>query len=191
MSNKRRRTNNESFSFSDIPVWVHAVIIAVIAIVIVFSVVKLLIWNKGTAELDKTDTGSFEVEVLDQIFLLSDDKKAGHVFDDEETILFLGNDSITYDQGETGVVARVADKLGANCINCGYPGSTVSLKNAVYSDEYPIDTYSFYNVANCIVNEDYSSLYANAGRFEDGSYGLATDKLSKLDFDKVDTIVIY
>ncbi len=182
---------DKKFSFSDIPGWVHALIIGVIAVVVIFSVVKLLIWNKGTAELDQTDTGSFEVEVLDQIFLLSDDKKEGHVFDDEETILFLGNDAITYDQNETGVTAKVAEKLGANCIIAGFPGSTVSLKNASFSEDYVLDTYSFYNVANCIVNQDYSSLDKYADQFDDYTYRGSTDRLKTTDMDKVDTIVIY
>ena len=191
MKNTRDSGDDKKFSLSDVPVWVHALIIGVIAAVVLFSVAKLIIWNAGTAELDQTDNGSFEVEVLDQIFLLSADKKEGHTFDDEETILFLGNDSITFDQGETSITAQVASKLGATCINCGYPASTVALKNAIYSDDYPMDAYSFYNVANCIVNEDFSQLEANAGKFEDYSYTGATDRLKNLDFDKVDTIVIY
>ena len=182
---------DKKFSFSDIPAWVHALIIGVIVLVVVFSVVKLLIWNKGTAELDQSETGSFEVEVLDQIFLLSEDKKEGHVFDDEETILFLGNDAITYDQNETGVVAQVAQKLGAKCINAGFPASTVSLKNANFSEDYVLDTYSFYNVANCIVNQDYSSLEKYADQFDDYTYRGSTDRLKTTDMDKVDTIVIY
>ena len=186
--------NSESkgkFDLSNVPVWVHILIIGIIAAVVIFSIVKLVIWNAGTAELDKSDNGSFEVEVLDQIFLLSDDKKEGHTFDDEETILFLGNDAITFDQGETSVTAQISSKLGANCINCGYPASTVALKNANYSDDYPMDAYSFFNVANCIASGDYSSLESNAGKFEDYTYTGSTDRLKNVDFDKVDTIVIF
>ena len=179
------------FDLSNVPIWVHILIIGIIAAVVIFSVVKLVIWNAGTAELDRSDNGSFEVEVLDQIFLLSDDKKEGHTFDDEETILFLGNDAITFDQGETSITAQVSSKLGANCINCGYPASTVALKNASYSDDYPMDAYSFFNVANCIASGDYSTLESNAGKFEDYTFTGSTDRLKNVDFDKVDTIVIY
>lgn len=181
----------KKFSYEDIPLWVHFLIGGIIIAVIIFSVVKLLIWNKGTAELDQTDTGSFEVEVLDQVFLLPNDKKEGHVYDDEETILFLGNDAITFDQSETGVTSLVASKLGAKTINCGFPGSTVALRNATYSDDYPMDAYSFYNVANCIVDGDYSLLEKNASQFDDYTYTGSTDRLKNVDFDKVDTIVIY
>ena len=182
---------NKNFDLSDIPVWVHITLGSIIAVVIIFSVYKLIRWNMGTAELDKTDTGSYEVEILDQIFLLPKEKTEGHVFDDEETILFLGNDAITYDQGETGVSALVSKKLGATCINCGFPSSTVALKNAEYTDDYPLDAYSFYNVAESIVNGDYSLLDANASKFEDYTYRGSVDRLKNVDFDKVDTIVIY
>ncbi len=181
----------KNIDFSNVPRWVHFTIGGIILAVIIFAVIKLLIWNAGTAELDTSETGSFEVEVLDQIFLLSKDKTEGHTFDSEETILFLGNDAITYDQGETSVAAQVASKLGANCINCGYPASTVALRNASFSGDYPMDAFSFYNVANCIANEDFTSLEANAGNFEDYTYTGSTDRLKNVDFDKVDTIVIY
>ena len=118
------RREEKNFSFEDIPGWVHFVFIGIIVLVIAFSIFKLVRWNMGTAELDTSDTGSLEVEVLDQVFLLTDDKKAGHEYDDEETILFLGNDALTYDKGETGVAAQIASKLGATAINCAFPGST-------------------------------------------------------------------
>lgn len=190
---KRRKPikRDNTFSLSDIPVWVHFLIGGIILAVVIFAIVKLVLWNMGTAELDSTDTGSFEVEVLDQIFLLSEDKKAGHEFDDEETILFLGNDSITYDQGESGVTAQVASILGANVINCGYPGSTVALKNASFSEDYAMDAYSFYNVANCIASEDFSSLESHQGNFDDYTFTGSTDRLKNIDFNKIDTIVIY
>lgn len=182
---------DRKFDISDMPKWVHVLIFGIIAVVIVFSIVKLVLWNKGTAELDKSETGSFEVEVLDQVFLLPDDKKEGHVFDDEETILFLGNDAFTFDQNETGVVAQVAEKTGAKCIIAGFPGSTVALKNAQFSEDYVLDAYSFVNVADCIANQDYSLLDKYADQFEDYTYRGSTDRLKNTDFDKVDTIVIF
>lgn len=183
--------NKKKFSISDVPAWVHVALVGVILLVVIFSVVKLLIWNKGTAEVQESEEQSIEVEILDQIFLLSDDKKAGHTYDDEETILFLGNDSITFDQGETGIAAQVSSLLGANVINCGYPGSTIALKNATFSEDYTMDAYSFYNVANCIASENFSSLENYQGNFDDYTFTGSTERLKNVDFDKIDTIVIY
>lgn len=191
MSRDNREEKQKGFSFSDIPVWFHFVVIGIILLVVAFSVVKLVLWNRGTAELDQTETGSFEIEVLDQIFLLPEANKEGHVYDDEETILFLGNDAITYQQGGDGVVVKVGDKLGATTINCGFPASCVANKNTTFYEGDAIDAFSFINVATSIVSGDYSRMEQYAGSFDDETYQASIDKLRNLDFDKVDTIVIY
>lgn len=184
-------SNQKNGSKKGIPTWLHVTILGIIVLVLVFSFVKLWIWNQGNAKTQGVTGESFEVEVLDQIFLLSNDKKEGHVYDDEETILFLGNDSITYDQGETGYVEQVAAKSGATCINCGFPSTTVALKNATYSDDYALDAFSFSNVVDAIYNEDYSNLMDKSKNFSDYTYEDHARKLSEVDFDKVDTIVIF
>lgn len=183
--------DNKKFSFEDIPGWVHLVFIGIIVLVIAFSIFKLVRWNMGTAELDTSDTGSLEVEVLDQVFLLTDDKKAGHEYDDEETILFLGNDALTYDASETGVANQIGSKLGATVINCGFPGSTVANKNTEFSDDYKLDAYSFVNVVNSMVSGDFSRMEECASSFDDYAYTSTSWELKNVDMNKVDTIVIY
>lgn len=188
--NKKRNDERDGL-LTVIPMWVHVTVLAVIAIVIVFSVYKLIRWNSGTVETEGVTGVDAEVEVLDQIFVLPEDKKEGHEDDGVETILFLGNDSITYDQGETGVVARIADKLGATCYNCGFPDTTVALKYAERSDDYPADIYSFKNVADCIATGNFDELVDSASNFTDYTYEDHARKLRDLDFNTVDTIVIF
>ena len=187
MSNKNRNSK-----LLQIPMWVHIVAIAIIVGVLVFSAYKLLKWNMGTVETEGVTGESFEIEVLDQIFLLSDEKKAGHEFDDTETILFLGNDALTYDMKETGVAAQVQSKIpGSNCINAGFPASTVALKNATYSSDYALDAFSFYNVAKCISEGNFDQLITEATKFEDSQYDKSAEILQDLDFNTVDTLVIF
>ena len=57
-------------SFSEIPMWVHIAVLAVIALVIGFSAYKLIKWNSGTVETEGQTGVDAEVEVLDQIFVL-------------------------------------------------------------------------------------------------------------------------
>jgi hypothetical protein len=189
MNNKNNRNHRNG---SGIPVWVHIVLVSVIAVIVVFSVVKLLIWNSGTAETEG-DTGvNAEVEVLDQIFLLSEDKKEGHVFDDKESILFLGNDAITYNMSDVGFVSQVEKKLGATCYNCGFPQTTVANKYPEYQESYPLDTFSFKNVVDAIISEDFEGLFeaAVSGPF-DYTYEDHVRKLRDVNFDEIDTIVIF
>lgn len=177
---------------NQIPIWVHIILIAIIVGVLAFSVFKLWRWNQGTAKTEGVTGESYEIEVLDQIFLLSEDKKAGHEEDGTETILFLGNDSLTYDTSETGVTSQVQSKLaGSNCINAGFPASTVALKNAEYTDDYALDAFSFYNVAKCIYDEDFDQLIEKSTLFEDSRYDKSAETLRDLDFNTVDTLVIF
>ena len=183
---KRERTSQA------IPMWVHIIVIAIIVGVLAFSIFKLWRWNQGTVQTEGVTGESLEIEVEDQIFLLSDDKKEGHEYDDTETILFLGNDALTYDMSDTGVAAQIASKIpGANCINAGCPASTVALKNAEYSDDYALDAFSFYSIAKSIYEEDFEQMLLSATMFEDSQYDRSAETLEALDFNTVDTIVIF
>jgi hypothetical protein len=188
-SDKRRNAGGRS----SVPMWVHITIVAVIAAVIVFSVYKLLKWNAGTVETEGVVEGDFEVEVLDQVFLLPEDQKALHEDDGKETILFLGNDILTYygEDNPEGFIQQVEKKTGATCINGGFPGSCVALKNADFSDSYPLDAFSFYNVSKAIASRDFSLLQGFTGSFEDSSYYKHAQALEELDMNTVDTLVIF
>ena len=184
--------SNNSNENQGIPKWAFGAVFAVILVVIVFSVVKLWIWNLGTVETEGVVEGDFSVEVMDQIFLLPEEKKAMHEDDGQETILFLGNDILTYYSDENGVVEKIGSKLGANCINAGFPSSTIALKNAQYSDDYALDAFSFYNVAKSISEGDFSQMCSVArSSFTDSNYYMHADALQALDMNTVDTLVIF
>ena len=70
MSGKSDKMKREASGLSSVPIWVHVAIIAVIVAVVTFSVYKLLKWNAGTVKTQGVVEGNFEVEVLDQVFLL-------------------------------------------------------------------------------------------------------------------------
>ena len=176
---------------SGIPSWVYKVLLGVIAVVVIFSAYKLIRWNMGTVETEGVSEGDFEVEVLDQVFLLPDDKKALHEDDGKETILFLGNDVLTYYDDENGFVQQVEKKTGANVINAGFPGTTVALKNSSYTTDYPQDAFCFYNVANSIVNRDFSVMHEAAQIIGDTRFFNHTNDLEALDMTTVDTLVIF
>ncbi len=193
MSKEERNKNEQRGKISSIPLWVHLAVIAVIVLVIAFAVFKLLKWNAGTVETEGVVEGDFEVEVLDQVFLLPDDKKALHEDDGQETILFLGNDILTYygEDNPEGFVQQVQKKTGATCINAGFPETTVALKNADYDESYALDAFSFYNVSRAIADQDFTMLENAAKSFDDSRYYQHTDVLKNLDMNKVDTLVVF
>ncbi len=190
-SGERPRNTRPAKSESGVPVWVHAIIISVIIGVVAFSIYRLWLWNKGTAETEGVVEGDFSVEVMDQIFLMPEDKKALQADDGVETILFMGNDILTYYADENGVVEKIGSKLGANTINVGFPQSTVALKNASYDSSYPLDAFSFYSVSKAITTGDFSQMESAAENLENGYYTLHTQALSAVDMSKVDTLVVF
>lgn len=186
---RRKRNNREG---GGIPVWVHLLVIGLILAVIAFVAIKLSIWNKGfTIDTSDVDASEFDVEIEDQIFVLTDDKLEGHVDDGEETILVLGNDSVTYDYSDTGICSQIAQKTNATVINGGFPGSNIALKNAEYQDSYSMDRFSFYNIADCISTGDFSQMLETAETYDNYAYQQSTYALSEVDYSKVDTIVVY
>lgn len=187
MGQRRRRSTSEG----GIPIYVHVIVILLIVGVIGFSVFKLVKWNMGTVKTEGVVEGDFEVEVLDQVFLLPDDKKALHEDDGEETILFLGNDILTYYNNDQGFVEQIGQKTGANVIKGGFTGSTVANKNAQYDPTFPMDAFSFYNVSKALTDRDFSLLTEAAGFTDDPTYANTTRVLEELDMQSVDTLVIF
>ena len=189
---KRRRRRVKREETAGIPKWVHLIILLLIVGLVAFMAFRLWKWNKGTDSVyDPTeDTSEFDIEVLDQVFILSPDKLEGHEDDGVDTILFLGNDAITYDTTETGLVSQIQQLTGATVYNTGFPGSYVSMKNATVQSDYTDDLYSFYNVTQSIVNEDYSALIEDSQTRSDYQYYTSATTLESLDFNTVDTLVI-
>ena len=188
---KNKGSKKTSAKKNGIPAWVHIALIAVIVVVIAFSAYKLLRWNMGTAKTEGVVEGDFEVEVLDQVFLLPEDKKAMHEDDGVETILFLGNDILTYYKNEDGFVEKVAKKTGATCINAGFTQSTVALKNASFDESYPLDAFSFYSVSESVSSGDFSRMHSSAKLFGDSTFDDHTAVLEELDMNSVDTLVVF
>lgn len=184
MKGKRREENN-------IPAYVYLSLLAVILVVVVFSAYKLIRWNMGTATTEGVVEGDFEVEVLDQVFLLPEDKKAMKKDDGRETILFLGNDILTYYSNEDGVVEKIGKELGADCIKAGFPQSTVALKNKSGDRSYDLDAFSFSNVAESLCSRDFDWMKSASKSFSDYAYDQNTEILEKLDMGSIDTLVVF
>ena len=64
-TNNKNLNNNDTES-QGIPKWVFLALLAVILGVIAFAVIKLFIWNLGTAETEGVVEGDFSVEEVQQ-----------------------------------------------------------------------------------------------------------------------------
>lgn len=196
---KARRTGKRGYSEDDddedyekkskIPRWVHFAVLGVIVVIVLYYVFQIVKWNRSSIELKESDEKNIAAELQDFITYRSDEQKAGHKDDGQETILMVGNDAITHDLGDTGIAAQIEKASGAKCIAAGFPETTVA-RSANGND--PLDAFCFPSVIDAITSGDYSKLHEatsavdNASLFED-----SIKTLEDVDFDKIDTLVIY
>lgn len=177
---------------------IHIILIGLILIIFGIAVVKLMIWNKGeTIEIDPdADTSEFDVEALDSIMPLPEQKRAGHVYDDETVILCLGNDPFSNNIEEDGLAGQISDLTGATVYNGAFPNSTLSVKNEYYneSDERGIsDAFCLPYVVDAICSGDFSLQETIWERHRSDGFTSrkALDTLKMMDYNNLDVICIF
>lgn len=173
----------------------HMVILGIIACILIFAIVKLAIWNKGT-EIEY-DPNSYnpesEVEALDNIIPLDPKYLEGHEDDGVTTVVCFGNAPF-YDEkdSDSGVLNQVAAKTGATIYNCSAPNTYLSALNGSYAHSYPVDAFSFYwlTTAFCVNNTTLlEESLENMGE-EREIYAQTYETLDSIDFDNVDIIAL-
>lgn len=175
---------------------IHVILIAVIVIILGISGYKLLKWNHGeTLEYDPNeDTSEFDVEALDELMPIAASAKENHVYDDETTVLLLGNGSLSFSRDdEFGLADRIADAANATVYNGSFPYVTLATRNlAMIEQNYPDDIYSLTYLADAICTGDFSEIDRVTNTYHaDGNFtrdGVA--ELKAVDYENLDVIVI-
>ena len=190
--NKLNQDRHDKRKKTEIFVIANVVLLLAIVLIALFSVFKLMKWNKGQkVVLDPNASSSeYDVEVLDQVFLQPASDLEGHKDDGKETILCLGNDPFSDDTTDSGMTGMIAKKTGATVYNAAFPSSTVAIKNATFDNSYPIDMYSFFYVSQFIAKNDFSAMEQLAPTMGNDQYVKSVDTLKSVDFNNVDMIVI-
>lgn len=170
----------------------HVVLLSAIVIIVVICAYKLYKWDKGVVIPDDPNmqAGDFDVEVLDSIIPLAPDKLEGHEDDGVTTILFLGNDPLSLDKGETGVVQQIAAKSGATVYDGSFTGTTIGATRKVYDSSYWPDALSLSYLAKGLCSGDFSIIEAAAYYSYDPDFVPTMQMLEGLDMEKIDIICI-
>ena len=171
---------------------IHVILLSVIALIVGFSAYKLYQWNKGVpSDYDPNyQTTDFDVEALDTIIPLAPDKLEGHEDDGVTTILCLGDDPFSLDQGENGLAEQIAAKANATVYNGSFSGTTIAVLNPTFMDWYSIDAFSFYTVAKSLSSGDFDFMREVVDYGYDENYLRTTEMLAALDMNTVDVICI-
>ena len=139
------------------PVNIHMILLSAIVLIIGFSVFRLYLWDKGGERIEydpNQQTTDFDVEVLDSIIPLAPDKREGYVDDGVTTILCLGDDPFSLDQGEGGLAEQIAQKTGATVYNGSFTGTTMAPASATFGEGDMMDAFSFLYVATSLAHND-------------------------------------
>ena len=170
----------------------HIVFLLAIVIIVIICAYKLYKWNKGVTPDDDAyePTTDFDVEVLDTIIPLAPDKLEGHEDDGVTTILFLGDDPLSLDKGETGIARQVAAKTGATVYDGSFTGSTITAAYKTYNDGFWMDMFSLPYLADGICTRDFETIMSAAYYSYDPDFVPTVEMLQNLDMNSVDIICI-
>lgn len=188
--NEQEQTPNKKFRIN-----AHIVILGIIACIVIYAVIKLAIWNKGTEiEYDPNAYNpESEVEALDNIIPLDPKHREGYADDGVTTVVCFGNAPF-YDEkdSDTGILNMVAEKTGATIYNLSAPDTTMSALNGAYTHSYPVDAFSFYwlTAAFCVNNTTLLEESLDNMGDERELYAPILSTIEELDFDHVDVIAI-
>jgi lysophospholipase L1-like esterase len=171
---------------------IHLILLAAIVLIAGFSAYRLYKWNKGVeSDYDPNyQTTDFDIEAMDSIIPLAPDKLEGHEDDGVTTILCLGDDPFSLDQGEGGLAEQIAKKTGATVYNGSFTGTTMAAQYSSYNDGYILDAFSFSYVAESLASGDFDLMKTAATYSYDESFPKTTEMLASLDMSKVDLICI-
>lgn len=171
---------------------IHLILLSVIALIVVFCAVRLYIWNKGVpSDYDPNEqTTDFDTEAMDYIIPLAPDKLEGREDDGVTTILCLGDDPFSLEQGPGGLAEQIAAKTGATVYNGSFTGTTMAVQLEEYNDGYILDAFAFANVAKSLASGNFDLLRTAASYSFDESFPKTVSMLESLDMDSLDVICI-
>ena len=171
---------------------IHLILLAVIVLIIIFCAVKLYIWNKGVpSDYDQNrQTTDFDTEAMDYIIPLAPDKLEGREDDGVTTILCLGDDPFSLDQGSGGLAEQIAAKTGATVYNGSFTGTTMAVQFEDYNDGYILDAFAFVNVAKSLASGNFDLMRTAASYSFDQAFPQTVSTLESIDMNSLDMICI-
>ncbi len=174
--------------------YVHIAFIVLILLIAIVGIIKLVRWNKGRAsEYDPNEISTeFDTETEDYLVSLDSATAALQQDDGVTTILLLGNGALAREKGEEDSIGMQIEALtGGKVYDASINRTYLSVKNAVYDEDYPTDVFSLYWIAYCISSGDYTLLEDNARSWDgDDSIQDTVDMLKNLDMAAIDIITI-
>lgn len=170
----------------------HVIFLIVFTAILLFTILRLFIWNIGedTGYDPSETTTEFDVELMDYLQPLDPEMRSEWKDDGTTTILALGNDPLSDDRSDAGLAALMEKATDSTIYNGAFPGSTISMKNTEFQNDYPLDGVSLYWVAAALVNQNFDLMDAIVPGM-DSEAAAALETLKSVDLSTVDDLVIF
>lgn len=169
--------------------------LVVFLLIIIFVIVRLIIWDKGVeSDYDpNANVTEFDVESMDYILPLNPSLLEGREDDGVNTIVCLGNAPFADDRDSDKNLANlIAQKTDSTVYNCSVADSYMTALLPAYSAEHPYDAFSFYWLTTVFTVDNGSLIDSALETIGDVPADLqeSMDLLRSIDFETVDVIAI-
>ena len=175
----------------------HLTLLIVVVVVVCSIAIRIFNWGNFISQEDifKNGEGTYE-DTLDQFFPVLDE--TGHIIsnnDDELNILVIGNSPFSDDRAsKDGLANMIAERTGANVINCSVSGSFMAAQNPYLDAEIaPMDVYTPYWLCSLAFSDVHAHQFLTSAEVlgentpPDAAYVYET--LFNLDMNTVDVVV--
>lgn len=174
----------------------HYVILLLVAMIVIYAIVKLVIWNIGTEDnTEITQDDTYDIESMDYIMPLNPSLLEGREDDGITTVVCFGNAPFADAWGEKDNLANLIEaELGENAkvYNCSVADSYMSAMNPSFTSDYAYDAFSFYWLTTVIAVDNDALVDSALEALGEVPAELAEsmETLKGIDFEEVDVIAV-
>lgn len=174
----------------------HYIILGAVALIVIYAIVRLVIWNIGTKDTTEiTQDSEYDIESMDYILPLNPKYLEGREDDGITTVVCLGNAPFADDRNSENNLAKLIEKeLGENAVvhNCSVADSYVTAMRPAFTTEHAYDAFCFYWLSTVVaVDNDVliDSALESLGEVP-ADLQESMDLLRSIDFETVDVIAV-
>ena len=140
----------------------HYIILGVVALIAVYAIIRLVIWNIGTKDTTEitSEDSEYDIESMDYIVPLDPQLLEGREDDGITTVVCIGNAPFADDRNDKNNLTKLMQKeLGddSKVYNCSVADSYMTSLLPTFRTDYPYDAFSFYWLSKQYIIESYTS----------------------------------
>lgn len=177
------------------------IIAFVILVLIIFAIIRIIIWNRGESIDNLPDTSlDLSTETNDYLFFQNPTLLEGNTgYDGSFDVVLIGNDMYLYEKDGKSIADLLEEDLNGKFYNCALKGSRLCAKNDRWDNTFPennysLDAFSYFWLSDSIQQQDYSfqwqELEKLPAEIDKAHYSEVLKRLESIDFNTIDLILV-